>query len=244
MPALPEIRVFATAAELFRAAADEFIRAADAAVEERGRFCVVLSGGSTPRGLYSVLAGPPPVPIAWDKVYFFLGDERNVPLDHADSNYRMAFESLLSKAPIPRENVFRVHTEGGDPREEATAYEQTIKHFFRLEPGQLPSFDLVLLGMGPDGHTASLFPQSAALGETQHLVMANWVEKLETYRITMTLPLINQARCVMFLVSGQEKAPVLRQVLQGDRSESLPAALVRPVQGRLLWLLDQGAAGD
>lgn len=238
----PEIRILGTPEELFRAAAEEFIRAADAAVQERGRFCVVLSGGSTPRGLYAALAGPPPAAVHWDKTYFFWGDERNVPIDHADSNYRMAFENLLSKVPAPREHISRVRTELGGPEAAARAYEQALQSFFGLQSGQFPRFDLILLGMGPDGHTASLFPETAALQERHRLVVANWAALLESHRITMTLPLINQARAVMFLVSGQEKAAVLRRVLQGDGAELLPARLVQPINGRLLWMLDQAAA--
>jgi 6-phosphogluconolactonase len=242
MSTSPEIRILPTPDELFRAAADEFTRLANAAVRARRKFCVALSGGSTPKGLYQHLASLPPTSIPWQAICFFWGDERHVPIDHPESNYRMAFETLLSKVHARRENIFRIRSEEEDAGDAANAYERTLQTFFGLEPGEFPRFDLLLLGMGPDGHTASLFPGSSALQERHRLVVANWVEKFQAHRITLTLPVLNHARNVIFLVSGQEKAPALRQVLEGNGGTPLPSHLVRPLDGRLLWLVDRAAA--
>jgi 6-phosphogluconolactonase len=176
---------------------------------------------------------------------FFWGDERLVPPDDAESNYRMARETLLSKVPIPPANIFRVPTEDSDAQAVAESYEQTLRKFFHAGAGEFPRFDLILLGMGPDGHTASLFPESAALQEKSRLVVANWVEKLKTSRITFTLPLLNAARCVAFLVGGMDKATVLREVLEGKApGEKYPSKLVRPSDGKLIWFVDRAAASE
>ena len=240
MPAQPEIRILKTAAELFEAAAAEFAAQANQAVRDNGRFAVALSGGSTPKALYSLLATKSNVP--WDKICFFWGDERHVPPDHPESNYRMANEALLSKVPVRPENVFRIHAEEKDAAAAALQYEQALRDFFHLSPGQFPRFDLVLLGTGPDGHTASLFPGTAALNETQRLVVANWAPKFNTHRITFTFPVLNAAACVIFLASGPDKAAILHQVLENSAAD-LPAQKVQPTDGQLIWLLDQAAAG-
>lgn len=240
MPAQPEIRILKTAAELFEAAAAEFAAQANQAVRDNGRFAVALSGGSTPKALYSLLATKSNVP--WDKICFFWGDERHVPPDHLESNYRMANEALLSKVPVRPENVFRIHAEEKEAAAAALQYEQALRGFFHLSPGQFPRFDLVLLGTGPDGHTASLFPGTAALNETQRLVVANWVPKFNTHRITFSFPVLNAAACVMFLASGPDKAAILHQVLENSAAD-LPAQKVQPTDGQLIWLLDQAAAG-
>ncbi len=240
-----EIRKLTTPQDLFHAAAEEFIRAASEAVEKRGRFAVALAGGSTPKSLYALLAANASSSLPWSQMFFFFGDERHVPPDHPDSNYRMANESLFSKAPIPQGNVFRMPTENPDADAVAAAYEQTLRNFFSAKPGEFPSFDLILLGMGPDGHTASLFPETAALEERSRLVVANWVEKLKTSRITLTLPVLNAARCVAFLVSGADKAPALHQVLEGDGpGEKYPSKLVQPERGKLIWFVDRAAASE
>jgi 6-phosphogluconolactonase len=180
--------------------------------------------------------------IPWERIFFFFGDERFVPPDHPDSNYRMARETgLFSK--VPNDHVFRVRTEEKDADAAALDYEQTLRTFFGLQPGEFPRFDLVLLGLGPDGHTASLFPGTAALNEKRRLVVANWVEKFQTYRITLTLPVLNRAACVMFLVSGPDKASMVREVLKNE-SANLPSQKVRPADGRLLWLLDRAAGNE
>jgi 6-phosphogluconolactonase len=237
----PEIRILDTPADLFRAAATEFGQLAADAVRVKGRFTVALAGGSTPKSLYELLAGDLVPNLPWDKIYFFWGDERHVPPDHPDSNYRMANEAMLSKVPAPAQNISRIHGEEKDANAAARAYEQEIKTFFRLRPGEFPRFDLILLGTGPDGHTASLFPGSTALQENSRLVVPNYVEKFKSYRITLTLPVLNHAACVMFLVSGAEKASIVREILENP-SAGLPSQTVRPANGELVWLLDRAAA--
>jgi 6-phosphogluconolactonase len=239
MPAQPEIRILKTAAELFETAAAIFTAQAAEAVRARGRFAVALSGGSTPKSLYSLLATKLGIP--WDKVYFFWGDERHVPPDNPDSNYRMVNEALLSKIQVPPENVLRIQAEEQDAAAAALQYEQTIKDFFHLSPGQFPRFDLIYLGTGPDGHTASLFPGTAALNETQRLVVANWVPKFNTDRLTFTYPVLNAAVCVTFLASGPDKAPILHEILENSAA-GLPSQKVRPSNGKLIWLVDDAAA--
>jgi 6-phosphogluconolactonase len=241
MPASSEIRVVKTAAELFEAAAAEFANLAAEAVRARGRFCVALSGGSTPRSLYSLLASGAIPSIPWDKIFFFWSDERHVPPDHPDSNYRMAREAMLSKVPVPVEHIFRILGEEKDAEAAALAYEETLRKVFALQSGEFPRFDLILLGLGTEGHTASLFPGSPALNETKRLVVANWVEKLNTDRITFTFPLLNHAAYVMFLVSGADKAEILEQILETP-GEELTAQRVHPVNGKLFWLEDHAAA--
>jgi 6-phosphogluconolactonase len=241
MPLRPEIRVLPTQNELFHAAALEFADRAADAVRDRGRLTVALSGGSTPRGMFSLLASGSIPNIPWDKIYFFWGDERHVPPDSPESNYRMANEAMLSKVPVRAENIFRIPAEGKDANVVASTYEQTIQKFFALKPGDFPRLDLVLLGMGPDGHTASLFPGTAALQETKKIFVANWVEKLGDFRFTLTYPAINHAAEIAFLVSGTDKAATLQQVLE-NQNAGLPSQKIRPENGRLLWLVDQAAA--
>jgi 6-phosphogluconolactonase len=243
--ATAELRRLTTPQDLFQAAGEEVIRAATDAVEQRGRFSIALSGGSTPRNLYTLIAANASASLPWDKMFFFWGDERHVSPDNPDSNYRMAKESLLSKVPIPGANIFRVPAENPDVSAAAEAYEQTILKFFAVNPGEFPRFDLILLGMGPDGHTASLFPETEALREKSRLVRANWVEKLKTSRITFTLPLINAARCVTFLVSGIDKAPALHEVFEGNApGDKYPSKLVSPSEGKLIWFVDRAAASE
>jgi 6-phosphogluconolactonase len=238
-----ELRRLTTPQDLFQAAAEEVIRAATSAVAQRGRFAIALSGGSTPKNLYTLIAANASANLPWDRMFFFWGDERHVPPDNPDSNYRMAKESLLSKVAIPPANIFPVPAENPDASAAAEAYEQTLRKFFALAPGEFPRFDLILLGMGPDGHTASLFPETAALQEKSRLVVANWVEKLNASRITFTLPVLNAARCVAFLVSGTDKAAVLHEVLEGNApAERYPSKLVRPDAGKLIWFVDRAAA--
>jgi 6-phosphogluconolactonase len=232
---------------LTRKAAGAIVQQMAETLERNTTFSIALSGGSTPRALYSLLADEASFHgrVPWDKVHFFWGDERHVPPDHSDSNYRMANEAMLSKVPVPPENIHRVRAEEPDANKVAEAYELELMDFFQLEAGQPPRFDCVLLGMGPDGHTASLFPGTEALHEHNRLVAANWVEEFSSYRITMTVPVLNNADIVMFLVSGDEKAGALREVLRGDEPpERFPAKLIRPLHGKLLWLVDQAAARD
>jgi 6-phosphogluconolactonase len=240
MSCKPELRVLENSDLLFQAAAAEFASLASEAIQSRGKFCVALSGGSTPRSLYSLLANQFGRSIPWQQIYFFFGDERHVPPDHPDSNYRMAREAMLSKVPVPAENVFRIPAEQ-DAETAAFEYERTLRNFFNLRESELPRFDLAYLGVGPDGHTASLFPGSAALNEMHCLVVANWVGKFKSYRITLTLPVFNAARCVTFLASGAEKASILHEVFENKKA-NLPSQRVCPENGRLLWLVDKAAA--
>jgi 6-phosphogluconolactonase len=241
MPAEPKVEIFGSPQELFHAAAEKFCSRWSSAIKDHGKFTVALSGGSTPRGLHQELATHFASRLDWSKVFFFWGDERHVPPDSPENNYRMAEETLLSKLPIPPGNIFRVPSELPDARQAAAKYEQTVREDFHLEPDAFPRFDFILLGMGPDGHTASLFPGTAALQEKDHLVVANWVEKLNTFRITFTYPVLDDAACVMFLVSGDEKAEMVRRALN-DPAANLPCQKVRPEDGELLWFLDKGAA--
>jgi len=240
-----EIRILTTPQELFAAAAEEVVRAANEAISARGRFALALSGGSTPKSLYTLLATNARASFPWERSFFFWSDERHVPPTDPDSNYRMADESMLSKIPVPAGNVFRIAAENPDAAAAADLYEQTLRKFFAVEAGQFPHFDLILLGLGPDGHTASLFPGTAALQDKSHLILANWVEKLKTSRISFTLPLLNAARCVAFLVSGTDKAPALHAVLETDApGEQYPSKLVQPTDGKLIWLVDRAAASE
>jgi 6-phosphogluconolactonase len=241
MPSTRAIEVFPTAADLFHAAAEEFCRVGRQAIGAQGRFAVALSGGSTPKSLYSLLAGSY-ADFPWARTYFFFGDERHVPPTDAESNYRMVNESLFSKIAIPAQNVFRVKAETPDAAAAASDYEIQLRKFFELKPGEFPHFDLLLLGIGPDGHTASLFPDSEGLKEQSKLVIANWVEKFKTHRISFTFPVLNNAGEVIFLASGPDKAAMVHEVLEGKHAPPLPSQLVQPVNGRLLWMLDESAA--
>jgi len=238
-----ETRILTTPQELFAAAAEEVVRAATEAVAQRGRFTIALSGGSTPKSLFNLLATNARTSLPWDRMFFFWGDERHVPPTDAESNYGMAEEAMLSKIPVAAGNVFRILAENPDAAAAAEAYEQTLRKFFGLEPGGVPRFDLILLGMGPDGHTASLFPGTAAVKEKSRLVVANWVEKLRANRLTFTLPVLNAARCIAFLISGTDKAAMVKTVLESDApGEQYPSKLVRPTDGKLIWIMDRAAA--
>jgi 6-phosphogluconolactonase len=238
----PIVRVLTDPPAVFAAAAVEFLQRARTAVQGSGQFTVALSGGSTPRNLYSLLATQSEVP--WGQIRFFFSDERHVPPDSPDSNFRMAYESLFSRAPIPQENIFRVPAEIPDADTAAQSYEQTLRQFFHLEEDDLPRFDLILLGLGPDGHTASLFPGTAALHEDERLVAANWVEKFKTWRITFTYPVLNNSAAVLFMATGAGKQETLLQVLQGEPDpETYPSQGIKPTNGSLIWLVDQAAAG-
>jgi 6-phosphogluconolactonase len=249
------VRVYRDAAELAVKAARRFARLADQYVIGCGRFTVALSGGSTPKAMLSLLAEEPFLDtVPWASIYFFWGDERCVPPDHSDSNYLMARETLLSKVPVPRGNIFRIPAELPEPNRAAEEYAATLTQFFMAGPGvsktgtaplsNVPRFDLVFLGMGPDGHTASLFPHTTALhaGENE-IVVANYVEKFKANRITLTASTISNARNVTFLVAGEDKAEPLEQVLEGNfRPETYPSQLIRPLNGTLLWMIDEAAA--
>lgn len=240
-----EILVVANPGELSCRAAQEFVRLADEAVRAKGYFSVVLSGGNTPRGLYLTLASDAyREQVPWAKVYLFWGDERCVLPDHPDSNFRMAYESLICRVPIPEKNIYRMPAEQADHNRAATEYEYAIRSFFQVKAGEMPCFDLIILGMGEDGHTASLFPGTSALEKADRFVSAHYIKKLDAYRLTVTVPLINQAAEVVFLVSGEPKALVLKDVLEGEyQPQQLPSQLIRPANGRLLFIVDRMAAG-
>jgi 6-phosphogluconolactonase len=235
----PDVEVFPNSALLAERAAEEFVRLSEEAFQTRARFVVALAGGSTPRQMYTRLIG---AHIDWEHIHFFWGNERCVPISHADSNYRMTDEALLSHIPIPAGNIHRIP--GELPVEEAARiYEGELRHFFGGEPA---SFNLILLGMGEDGHTASLFPGTPATREKVH-----WVSPVNhpipppplVKRVTLTFPILNLAARVLFLVSGVEKAERLAQVLYGTSlPDLLPAQAVKPVDGSVHWLVDQAAA--
>ena len=249
-----QVRVYRDPEELALKAARLFARLADQYVIGCGRFTVALSGGSTPRAMFSLLAAEPFLEtVPWSSIYFFWGDERCVPPDHPDSNYRMTADVLLSKVPVPRDNIFRIPAELPDPEEAATEYTSTLTSFFLAGPGanrtgtaplsSVPRFDLVFLGMGPDGHTASLFPHTTALQAGERIAVANYVEKFKAHRITLTAATINNARNVTFLAAGEDKAETLRNVLEGSyQPDVYPSQLIRPRNGTLLWLVDETAA--
>jgi 6-phosphogluconolactonase len=233
------VNVYESSEELAEAAAREFAARADEAIDERGRFAVVLAGGSTPEATYEILARDYADRIDWSNVHVFFGDERSVPPDHEDSNYRMAREALLDHVPVGS-----VHRMRGElpPDEAAEANEQELRGFFGSE--ELPRFDLILLGIGGDGHTASLFPETSALEVHDRWVVANPVLKLETTRLTLTVPVINAARAVYFLVAGEGKADALAEILEGDPDpRGYPASLIQP-QGGPTWMLDRPAASE
>jgi len=237
----PEIKVLPDPAAVAHEAAERIVAAAEVAVELNDRFAIALSGGSTPRLLFELLASPDfRTRIEWTKVQVFFGDERCVPPDHPESNYRMARETLLSRVPIPGDNVYRMRGEV-EPEEAAKEYGLMLQEKFG--DGGL---DLILLGMGEDGHTASLFPGTQAVNEKKHRVVANYAEHSTTgksWRITMTAPFINRSEQVIVLVAGAAKAERLKQVLEGPiEPEKHPIQLIHPGSGKLIWLIDAAAA--
>ncbi len=241
-----EIRILADGAAIARRAAREFIQAAVAAVQQKGSFAVALAGGSTPRALYSLLATDAALrsQVPWDKIHLFFGDERHVGPDDRDSNFRMATEAMISKTPLKPEQVTRIKGEYPDAEQAAREYEQALREYFKLKDGEYPRFDLVLAGMGNEGHTLSLFPGTKALHADRRIVVRNWIGKLYTERITLTGPAASNAAQVIFMVTGADKAPALKAVLEGPyEPEQLPAQLLQPKNGKLLWLVDSAAGG-
>ena len=238
-----EVRILADAAAIARRAAETFIDATTAAAKEKGIFSVALAGGSTPKALYALLVSDAlRGQLPWDKMQVFFGDERHVGPDHPDSNFRMATEAMISKSPLRAEQVHRIKAENPDTEQAARDYEQELRSHFKLAHGEAPRFDLVLLGMGNEGHTLSLFPGTKALRDNGRLVMRNWVGKLFAERVTLTAPAVNNAAQVIFMVAGAEKAPALKAVLEGPyEPEQLPAQLIQPKNGKLLWLVDTAA---
>ena len=241
-----EIRILADGVAIAKRAAQEFVQAAAAAVAEGGAFHVALAGGSTPKALYELLAGDPVLrsQVPWDKIQVFFGDERHVGPDHADSNFRMATEAMLSKVPLKATQVMRIKGEYADAVQAAREYEETITAHFDLKFGELPRFDMLLAGMGNEGHTLSLFPGTKALHADGCIVVSNWVGKLYADRITLTAPAACAAAEILFMVTGADKALALKGVLEGPyEPEQLPAQLLQPKNGKLLWLVDIAAGG-
>ena len=238
------VELFAGGAEIARRAGDDVVRIAREAAAVRGVFTIALSGGSTPKVLYALLAEHPALrnSLPWDKMKVFFGDERHVGPGHADSNFQMASDAMLSKAPLQPEQILRIKGEYPDTVQAAAEYEATIRHEFGLKGGEFPRFDLVLLGMGSEGHTLSLFPGTKALHETQRIVTRNWVGKLYTERVTLTAPAANNAANIIFMIAGADKACALKAVLEGPHEpEQLPAQMIQPSNGTLSWLVDQAA---
>jgi 6-phosphogluconolactonase len=245
MPLQVEYFVEPDAAALARRAARHFAEAAAQAAAARGRARIAISGGSTPRAAFEILADasqPFRAAMPWDKLELFWVDERCVPPDDDDSNYRMTREAMLDQVPLPSAQIHRMEGELA-PDVAASRYESELRNAFRLEGAETPRFDLIALGMGPDGHTASLFPHTSALHEMSRLAVANHVQNKDAWRITLTAPVINQGASVFFLVEGADKAEILREVFLGPRDpERLPSQLVAPAGGILTLLLDKAAA--
>lgn len=240
-----EIRhVYPDADALARAAAVELLRRAQASIAARGVFTLSLAGGSTPRKLYSLLATDTAFrDFPWAKTQLFFGDERHVAPDHKDSNYLMVSDTLLKSGLVPAANVHRVPAELPDADQAAQQYEAEMKTVFTesMRSGGFPRFDAVLLGMGPDGHTASLFPGSKGLDEKQRWCIGNWVEKFNSARITFTFPVLNAAEAVLLLIAGADKADMLHEVLV-TKQTTYPVMLVQPAKGEKVWMLDHAAA--
>jgi 6-phosphogluconolactonase len=237
-----QVQIAADATALARMAAEKVVAGSKRFVGEKGSFSIALSGGSTPKAMFALLAEEPfRSQVNWAKWNVYWGDERCVPPDHQESNYKMAFEALLSKVPIPPAEVHRMRGEI-DPNVAATEYGKLLQDKFGDG-----SLDVVLLGMGPDGHTLSLFPGSTAVSETKHRCVSNWVEKFKTFRVTMTAPFVNKAKQIMVVVGGLDKKQRMKEVLEGPYNPTLlPIQLIDPAPngGELLWLTDKAAAGN
>ncbi|MGI8586585.1 MAG: 6-phosphogluconolactonase [Chloroflexia bacterium] len=244
----PEILIAHDPADLAHRAADLFVETASEAALEYRTIAVALAGGSTPKALYELLTSDAyRTRINWPLIHFFWGDERYVPADDQDSNYRMAYDALLSKVPVPAANIHRMSTDYPDEDEAARAAEQDLADHFKTPPAEMPRFDLILLGLGDDGHTASLFPGKPTLNERQRLVVATPPGRLPppVDRLTLTLPVLNAAARVVFLAAGAGKAEIVRWVLHEAPGDSpLPAQMVQPTDGRLTWMLDEAAAAE
>ena len=250
MSSAHDLEVLPNAHLLADAAARRFVASANGAIQARGEFIVALSGGYTPRQVYARLATEPfASSLDWSRVQILWGDERCVPPEHEASNYRMARETLLAHVPIPEANIHRIRGED-DPAEAAVTYERVLRTVLRTPSGPPrtapgPRFDLVLLGLGSDGHTASLFPGAASLRATEEWVAAEYIHEVSMWRVTLTATVINAAAEIAFVVSGDSKAAIVRSVLEGpSRPHELPAQFIAPAAGRLVWLLDAPAAAE
>lgn len=241
----PTPDIYPDSAALADAAAEQFIELANEAVRRHGRFIVALAGGSTPRALYQRLAGETYRDrVPWDRTHVFLGDERYVSADDPDSNFRMAREMLLDRVPIPRERIHPVPTHL-DAAEAARQYEATIREVFDAPAPDVPSFDLILLGIGADGHTASLFPETEAIEVADRLVVENWVPQQNAMRITFTIPLLHQARTIILLAAGQDKADAVARAIEAPRNlTETPSQCLRDAQGEVIMVLEHSAAAN
>ena len=238
---------FSDPEHLSHAAVEKFIQIARSVTAQGGQFKVVLSGGSTPRRLFQLLAEPQNRDkVIWEKVDFFWGDERTVAPDHSESNFHMADETLLQKLNLHSKQIHRMQGEREDQETAAQDYQTEIARAFGVsDEGEPPSFDLILLGLGPDGHTASLFPHTHAVMEKRRWICSNPVPKLNTRRITMTSSILNRAKTILFLVAGADKAKALHAVLNGPKDpEGLPAQLIQPIGGNVIWMMDESAMGE
>jgi len=241
-----EIRILSDGAAIAQRAGQEFVQAAASAVREKGVFNVALAGGSTPKALYNLLATDPSLrsQVPWDKIHLYFGDERHVAPEHPDSNFHMAREAMISKVPLKPEQVTRIKGEYPDAEQGAVEYEKALREKFKLKDGEYPRFDLLLAGMGNEGHTLSLFPGTKALHANGRMAVRNWVGKLYTERITLTAPAASSAARILFMVTGADKALALKAVLEGPyEPEQLPAQFLQPKNGSLLWLVDTAAGG-
>jgi 6-phosphogluconolactonase len=236
-----KLNIFADAQQVTKALADNFCELANAAITNHGRFSVALSGGNTPKALYAKLAGKEYAgKVDWTHVYLFWSDERCVPHDSPDSNFGMVKDAMLDQINIPEENIIATKFQNEHPKKAAEYYQKQLSDFFKLKSGILPNFDLILLGLGPDGHCASLFPETSAVWEKELLVAPVYVKKFDSWRITFTLPVINAAKNVWFMVCGQEKDKILAEVIEGPNL--YPSQLVWPTSGSLQWFVDEAAA--
>lgn len=239
----PEVKVFADLEAMSHAAAGAFEDLANARASEGRSFCAALSGGSTPARLYELLASPNRN-IPWGRVQLFQVDERCVPPDHPESNFKMIRNALLEHIPLPASNFHRMEAESEDRDAASRAYAQEIVDVLHPEKGEWPRMDLIFLGMGADGHTASLFPGSPALSERGLLVRPNYSDRLKAFRLTLTYPVLNAAARAVFLVAGADKAETLHKIFGGSAgSPEFPAQGVQPANGSLSWYLDRAAAG-
>jgi 6-phosphogluconolactonase len=240
---MAQVRVYPNRTAVAHAAAAQFVATAEKAMTTRNRFTVALAGGSTPRDIYRLLAGDEyNGMMEWDLVHVFWGDERAVPLNDPDNNGRMAKEALLNHVNIPSQNIYRIQSQLS-PQEAAENYEQTLRHYFGERNYTEPRFDLVMLGLGAEGHTASLFPHSQALSESDHWVTAVYVPQNQSWRISLTPVALNAASKIMFVVVGEEKAQAVKQVLSEPKQPNLlPAQIIDPPQGQVLWIVDKAAA--
>jgi 6-phosphogluconolactonase len=239
-----EVHILPDSTAIANRCAQKFVEIAAAAIKQKGLFTVALSGGSTPKTLYRLLADDPVLraQVPWDKMHLFFGDERHVGPSDPLSNFRTATEAMISRSPLKPEQVTRVKGEYPEAEDAAKEYEQAIRTYFKLSVGQFPRFDLVLLGMGSEGHTLSIFPGTRALRENRRIAVHNWVGKVLMDRITLTAPAVNNAANVIFMVAGADKAPALTAVLERFyEPDQLPAQLIQPVNGTLLWLVDTAA---